>query len=439
MEYHQITINEYLDLKRKIADKLNNMANDYITIGYYLKRIRDTEAYKQDGYASLAEFAQKEYGFSEAATSRAIAVNTKFSVDGNTPLLLENYKGFGSSKLSEMLTLSDDDIKLIKETTTVATIREIKKFNKESEEYQSQVKSTKNDNMAAVEEVEEGEEEKNEVKTEQSRVNTQPCEDLHKVIIEFFRNEKELLDNVWEQKSEEDIVEIINPSGNRTYKKGLYMLFLYDFKEGVALKKFGKPEPTHISWHDFIAKIVEVYKDVYIAGKSIHEAFYGKVENEQPKVEQSQVKSTKTGILSQNEENTQEKTVERNVEKEKVEDTQSRVKSTKTEHMAAVVELSEAAGPETQKVDVLDTPKIAMSQVNTQLCEDLEVEKVEAEIVTEIKHIKVFKESGTITCQENGLTIATENCIDDIIGIIESEISRQVADNMVCEITFRRE
>lgn len=400
MEYHQITINEYLDLKRKIADKLNNMANDYITIGYYLKRIRDTEAYKQDGYASLAEFAQKEYGFSEAATSRAIAVNTKFSVDGNTPLLLENYKGFGSSKLSEMLTLSDDDIKLIKETTTVATIREIKKFNKESEEYQSQVKSTKSDNMAAVEEAEE---EKNEVKTEQSRVNTQPCEDLHKVIIEFFRNEKELLDNVWEQKSEEDIVEIINPSGNRTYKKGLYMLFLYDFKEGVAFKKFGKPEPIHISWHDFITKIVEVYKDVYVAGKSIHEAFYGKVENEQPKVEQSQVKSTKT------------------------------------EHMAAVGELSEAAGPETQKVDVIDTPKIAMSQVNTQLCEDLEVEKVEAEIVTEIKHIKVFKESGTVRYQENGLTIATENCIDDIIGIIESEISRQVADNMVCEITFRRE
>lgn len=436
MEYHQITINEYLDLKKKIADKLNNMANDYITIGYYLKRIRDTEAYKQDGYASLAEFAQKEYGFSEAATSRAIAVNTKFSVDGNTPLLLENYKGFGSSKLSEMLTLSDDDIKLIKETTTVATIREIKKFNKESEEYQSQVKSTKNDNMAAVEELEEGEE----VKTEQSRVNTQPCEDLHKVIIEFFRNEKELLDNVWEQKSEEDIVEIINPSGNRTYKKGLYMLFLYDFKEGVALKKFGKPEPIHISWHDFIAKIVEVYKDVlYIAGKSMHEAFYGKVENEQPKVEQSQVKSTKTGILSQKEENTQEKTVERNVEKEKAEDTQSRVKSTKTEHMAAVGKLSEAAGLETQKVDVLDTPKIAMSQVNTQLCEDLEVEKVEAEIVTEIKHIKVFKESGTVRYQENGLTIATENCIDDIIGIIESEISRQVADNMVCEITFRRE
>lgn len=400
MEYHQITINEYLDLKRKIADKLNNMANDYITIGYYLKRIRDTEAYKQDGYASLAEFAQKEYGFSEAATSRAIAVNTKFSVDGNTPLLLDDYKGFGSSKLSEMLTLSDDDIKLIKETTTVATIRDIKKFNKESEEYQSQVKSRKNDNMAAVEELEE---EKNEVKTEQSRVNTQPCEDLNKVIIEFFRNEKELLDNVWEQKSEEDIVEIINPSGNRTYKKGLYMLLLYDFKEGVALKKFGKPEPIHISWHDFITKIVEVYKDVYVAGKSIHEAFYGKVENEQPKVEHSQVKSTKT------------------------------------EHMAAVGELSEAAGPETQKVDVLDTPKIAMSQVNTQLCEDLEVEKVEAEIVTEIKHIKVFKESGTVRYQENGLTIATENCIDDIIGIIESEISRQVADNMVCEITFRRE
>lgn len=403
MEYHQITINEYLDLKRKIADKLNNMANDYITIGYYLKRIRDTEAYKQDGYASLAEFAQKEYGFSEAATSRAIAVNTKFSVDGNTPLLLENYKGFGSSKLSEMLTLSDDDIKLIKETTTVATIREIKKFNKESEEYQSQVKSTKNDNMAAVEEAEEGEEEKNEVKTEQSRVNTQPCEDLHKVIIEFFRNEKELLDNVWEQKAEEDIVEIINPSGNRTYKKGLYMLLLYDFKEGVALKKFGKPEPIHISWHDFIAKIVEVYKDVYIAGKSIHEAFYGKVENEQPKVEQSQVKTTKT------------------------------------EHMAAVVELSETVGPETQKVDVLDTPKIAMSQVNTQLCEDSEVEKVEAEIVTEIKHIKVFKESGTVRYQENGLTLAVENCIDDIIGLIENEISRHVADNMVCEITFRRE
>lgn len=429
MEYHQITINEYLDIKQKIADKLNSMANDYITIGYYLKRIRDTEAYKQDGYSSLTEFAQKEYGFSEAATSRAIAVNTKFSVDGNTPLLIEDYKGFGSSKLSEMLTLSDEDIKLIKETTTVATIREIKKFNKKAAEYtQSQVESTKTDDVAAVEEPVEAAVEK----IEQSKVNTQTCSDLHNVVIEFFRNEKELLDSAWQQKSEQDIVEIINPSGNRTFKKGLYMLIMYDYKEGVALKKFGKMEPMQYTWHDFISTIVDVYKDVYQEGISVHESFYGKIENEHTEVEQSQVKLTKTNILPQKEEKSQENYEDKKVENEKTDDTQRQVESTKTEDFTAA--------EEEQKESFSDKEKLATSQVNTQLCEDLKEEKVVAEVVSQIKHAKVFRQYGKIVYQENGITIAEEESVDDILNLIEREISEQVAvNNMSCKITFIKE
>jgi len=129
-EYHQITFDEYLTAKQEIKEELLNMAGSFIRIGYRLKQIKESWAYRNDGYQTLAEFAKTEYGLSESAASRFMAVNTKFSVGGNSPELLPEFKNFGSGKLSEMLTLSDEDCRLIKETTTVATIREVKRFNK---------------------------------------------------------------------------------------------------------------------------------------------------------------------------------------------------------------------------------------------------------------------------------------------------------------------
>ncbi len=113
-------------IKNIIKNNLNIASRSFIAIGYYLKNVRDRELYLQDGYQSIWEFAQTEFGIGKSSASRFMAINDRFSKDGNSPILLEQYKDFSSSKLSEMLTMSDEQLEQVTLTTTVAEIREIK-------------------------------------------------------------------------------------------------------------------------------------------------------------------------------------------------------------------------------------------------------------------------------------------------------------------------
>ena len=126
--YHQMTFEEYLNIKEEIKTKIQGMAADYISIGYRLRQIEETQAYRQDGYRTLSEFAKQEYGLSPSATSRFIDINKKFSVGGYSPELVPEFAGYGVSKLSEMLQLTEDDRSLVKAGTTVAEIREMKRL-----------------------------------------------------------------------------------------------------------------------------------------------------------------------------------------------------------------------------------------------------------------------------------------------------------------------
>ena len=48
-----ITPEGYAEIKSKIKDKLNETTNNFIIIGYYLKQVRDSGAYVQDGYYNM--------------------------------------------------------------------------------------------------------------------------------------------------------------------------------------------------------------------------------------------------------------------------------------------------------------------------------------------------------------------------------------------------
>ena len=113
-------------IKNIIKDNINTASRSFVAIGYYLKNVRDRELYLQDGYQNIWEFAQFEFGISKSSASRFMAINDRFSKDGNSPILLELYKDFSSSKLSEMLTMSEEQLEQVTLTTTVAEIREIK-------------------------------------------------------------------------------------------------------------------------------------------------------------------------------------------------------------------------------------------------------------------------------------------------------------------------
>ena len=100
----------YESVKNIIKNDLESMSKKFITIGYYLKYIRNNEMYTQDGFTSIWEFAQETYGISKSTCSRWMSMNDKFSKGGNSPYLREEFAHFGKSQLQEMLYLDDAQI-----------------------------------------------------------------------------------------------------------------------------------------------------------------------------------------------------------------------------------------------------------------------------------------------------------------------------------------
>ena len=117
----------YDSAKNIIRRDLESMSRKFITIGYYLKLIRDNEMYRQDGFRDIWEFAQDTYGISKSTCSRWMAMNDKFSQDGNSPYLKEEYRDFGKSQLQEMLYLTDEQMEQARPDMTAKEIREIRK------------------------------------------------------------------------------------------------------------------------------------------------------------------------------------------------------------------------------------------------------------------------------------------------------------------------
>ena len=131
LEWYQGTI-KLDEVKQYIRANINSASRSFVAIGYYLKYIRDNELYKQEGYSGISEFAKAEFGISPAQASKFMSINDRFSVNSNSPILQERYRDFSSSKLSEMLYLTDEQLEQVTVGTTVAEIRSIKEPKKDS-------------------------------------------------------------------------------------------------------------------------------------------------------------------------------------------------------------------------------------------------------------------------------------------------------------------
>lgn len=124
----------YNELKRFIKSNIQSMTREFVSVGYYLKYIRDNEMYLEDGYESIWEFAEDQYGIQRTTCSRWMAINDRFSVDGNSPTLAEEYREYGKSQLQEMLYLDDKQMEEVKPDMTVKDIRKIRTPDPEPEE-----------------------------------------------------------------------------------------------------------------------------------------------------------------------------------------------------------------------------------------------------------------------------------------------------------------
>lgn len=113
-----------------IKEDLKCIASNFIKLGFHLWEVQRNEYYREDGYESVHEFAEAEFGIKKSTCYNYIALMQKFSRDGQTVFLDDKWQGYNCSQLVEMLSMEKDMLSRIRPDYTIAQIREIKKYGK---------------------------------------------------------------------------------------------------------------------------------------------------------------------------------------------------------------------------------------------------------------------------------------------------------------------
>ena len=347
MEYVQMTLNDWIEIKQKLKRELLGIKQSFVRIGYALRQIDDQKLYERDGYKSVAEFAKAEYGLEASTTSRFMSINREYSIDGYSERLRPEYADLGRSQLEEMLKLPDSDRQMIQPEASREDIRKLKRFNK-----------------------------------------TEPAageaDDLHQLVEKFYKDNPDVLNAVFNETAGVDestigkFVEIVNPGGNRSYKKGLFFLMMYENR--VTFKKFGDT-PKDMNWEEFYQMTMDIF-GASAAGSKTWQNYFDTEEEIPEKTEskkQPEQVELKEAALAEPEKMTG--TVDKNVveqeepelfEKENEPEENPWSKPVKTE--IAPAQKSE----EIQENEGMDEPISEDYEVKN---EKLEAEKTEAEII----------------------------------------------------------
>lgn len=134
MDYVQMTLDDWMSLKKEIKEEFIKASTSFVRIGYLLRKAEDSEGYKNDGYDSLTEWAHDELGLTATYVSRFKAINAKYSEGGYSDHLLPEFVGYGSAKLGEMLALPDEDMQMLTPEMKRSDIRALKEFNRQEPE-----------------------------------------------------------------------------------------------------------------------------------------------------------------------------------------------------------------------------------------------------------------------------------------------------------------
>lgn len=228
MEYTQITLNDWMEMKQKLKQELLGVKQSFVRIGYALRKIDDAKMYEQDGYKSVAEFAKAEYGLEGSTVSRFMSINREYSIDGYSERLKPEYADFNRSQLEEMLKLPESDREMITPDTARKEIRDIKKFN-------------------------------------QMEPQEGVADDVTDLIRHFGEDNADTLRKLYQCGIEDNLydninrlVEIVNPGGSRSYRKGLFFLMFHE--DCLKYKKYGQT-PQRMEYREFFERILDVFGD----------------------------------------------------------------------------------------------------------------------------------------------------------------------------------
>jgi len=383
MEYVQMTLNDWVQMKQRLKQELLGVKQSFVRIGYVLRKIEEQKLYEQDGYKSIAEFAQAEYGLGPSITSRFMSINREYSIDGYSEHLRPEYAELGRSQLEEMLKLPDSDRQMIQPEASREDIRELKRFNKSGPA--------------------EGE-----------------ADDLHQLIEKFYKDNPEILNAVFseavmfEEQTVSRFTEIVNPGGNRSYKKGLYFLMMYENR--VAVKKFGE-KPRDLTWWEFCQITMEIFGESAAGNKTWQKYF--KAEEEKPEnteVQGDVVESTKTEAVSEEHEPDNADNL-----KESDEAKENKLDEIVREEKDEKEEIAPA-----QKVE--KSPKIqSYSQLSDDIPGQTEIEKDFPELLPERREEATEQQNQKVDASEimPKPTENVENCVDNSEEIQENVINTE--------------
>ena len=82
MDYEVKTVIDNIDdMTDIIKNQLNDIAEGFVSVGYYLRKTDETMLYKQKGYKTIYEYAKDTFGIGRSTASRFMEINQKYSKD----------------------------------------------------------------------------------------------------------------------------------------------------------------------------------------------------------------------------------------------------------------------------------------------------------------------------------------------------------------------
>ena len=261
IEVKQMELTDYQDIKQAVKQSMTRAVVSFVEIGFYLKKIKNEKLYLQDGYKDIWEAAENEFGLKRKQAWSFMNINDKYSVDGNSTELLPQYEGFSKSTLTEMLTLPEEDYKLIKENTRIEDIRELKQaeqeqekeLKKEEEQVPGQASILEmmpeavpdSDKKPQMEQLTVADAIKRVFRPKELRVSLNN-------LCSLYKNSHEL--EYW--------VEDFNPSGNRMEKVMPYFIFFYKYQDGVKVKNIVTQEITSYTYLEFCELVRKIFGSI---------------------------------------------------------------------------------------------------------------------------------------------------------------------------------
>lgn len=241
-DHNVITYTDYAVYKHDLDTELQKSAEQFVRIGYLLKVAQDTGILAGSGYSNVNEFAMKEYGLDKTQVSRFIRINDRFSKDGYSMELKEEYQRFGYAKLALMLTLPDEINEILTPEMSKAEISAVKE-EVEEEQKISDI----------------------EVMIEQEPETTRSAETtFEKALLNIFHDEPQLFTDVIDGMSGgQDIFEIMAPADIKVYMTripgiGKLAMSVNSSKKMIELVNMRSMEKEQITEEEIIAAIRDI-------------------------------------------------------------------------------------------------------------------------------------------------------------------------------------